>query len=63
MNKDEKKLLLAAAALLLRIGPPPTALTESDKEGLAQLVGGNDWRTIADNMIALIKKVAAEGGA
>ena len=62
MTREEKALLLAAAALLLRVGPPPAALNEADRQYLGELAGGSDWRAIADNMLVLIKRVA-EGDA
>lgn len=62
MSEAERRLLLTTAALALGRGPMSTTLNSMDQEILSNLIGGADWRSIADGMMALIKKVAAEGG-
>lgn len=56
----ERKLLLATSALAL--GRAPAGVLSADEKAyLAQFIGNNDWRQIADGMLLMIQAVAADG--
>ena len=57
---EERRLLLATAALALGRAPPGV-LSPEEKTFLAQFIGANDWREIANRMLPLMQAVAAEG--
>jgi hypothetical protein len=54
---DDRRLLLATAALALGRAPTGVLSTE-EKTYLAQFIGNNDWRQIADVLLPLIQAVA-----